>query len=69
MIPLSPDAVLGIWEAIKDHSFTRTFGGFMGQDVKGQEDLRGRVLESMKIWVKAAGHEGHAVMIESFAGS
>jgi hypothetical protein len=64
MIPLAPDAVLGIWNAIKKYRFTRTFGGFMGQDVRGDVDLRGRILESMKIWVKAAGHGDHIVMSE-----
>lgn len=62
MIPLNPDDIKGIWDAIKPYKFTRTFGGFMGQDVRGDIDLRGRVLESMKIFIKGAGHEDHALM-------
>lgn len=64
MIPLNPDDIQGIWDAIKPYKFTRTFGGFMGQDVDGDIDLRGRVLESMKIFVRGAGHEDHALMKE-----
>jgi hypothetical protein len=66
MIPLNPDDIKGIWDAIKTFPFTRTFGGFMGQDVRGTVDLRGRVLESMKIFVKRAGHGDHALINESF---
>lgn len=66
MIPLNPDDIKGIWDAIKGYAFTRTFGGFMGQDVKGNVDLRGRVLESMKIFVKKAGHTEHALVSEKF---
>lgn len=66
MIPLDPDAIAGIWDAIKEFKFTRTFGGFMGQDVRGSVDLRGRVLESMKIFVRGAGHGGHALVRERF---
>jgi len=64
MIPLNPDDIKGIWDAIKPFPFTRTFGGFMGQDVRGTVDLRGRVLESMKIFVRGAGHGGHALISE-----
>jgi hypothetical protein len=66
MIPLDPDAIAGIWDAIKGLGFTRTFGGFMGQDVRGSVDLRRRVLESMKIFVRGAGHGGHALVSEKF---
>jgi hypothetical protein len=66
MIPLNPDDIMGIWEAIRGFAFTRTFGGFMGQDVKGDVDLRGRVLESMKIFVKGAGHGEHSLVSERF---
>jgi hypothetical protein len=68
MIPLDPSAILGIWDAIKSFGFTRTFGGFMGQDVRGDVDLRGRVLESMKIFVRGAGHAEAAVVSEVFEG-
>lgn len=66
MIPLNPDDINGIWSAIKPYKFTRTFGGFMGQDVRGDVDLRGRVLESMKIFVGGAGHSDHPIMSEEF---
>ncbi|TLD25930.1 hypothetical protein E2P81_ATG09587 [Venturia nashicola] len=66
MIPLNPDDIAGIWSAIKPYKFVRTFGGFMGQDVRGDADLRARVLESMKIFVGGAGHVDHALMSEEF---
>lgn len=64
MIPLNPDDIYGIWSAIKSYKFVRTFGGFMRQDVRGDVDLRGRVLESMKIFVGGAGHADHVLMSE-----
>jgi hypothetical protein len=64
MIPLSPEAILGIWQAIKDWEFWETYGGFPGQDVRGENDLRVRVLESMKIWVGGLGIESEILKVE-----
>jgi hypothetical protein len=67
MIPLSPDAVWGIWKAVKGFEFRNTYGGFPGQDIRGDGDLRERVLESMKIWVGGLGllKAGEGVLGES----
>jgi hypothetical protein len=67
MIPLSPEAILGIWKAVKGFAFSTTYGGFPGQDIRGEEDLRARVLESMKIWVGNLGSvkDGEGVLGES----
>ncbi|KAF2270613.1 hypothetical protein CC78DRAFT_528368 [Lojkania enalia] len=62
MIPLTPTKIQGIWNALKPFAFTSTYGGFDGQNVH-RSDIKEAVLESMKIFVKAAGHE-HATVLE-----
>ena len=64
MIPLPPSAVHGIWIAIKPFSFESTYGGFPGQNLS-RPDLKERVLESMKIFLRRAGHEGAAIYTET----
>lgn len=60
MIPLAPDKIHGIWKALKPFDFTESYGGFMGQNNK-RPDLKKQLLESMKIFVRTAGHtEGSA---------
>lgn len=69
-IPMHPDAVLRIWNAIKGLEFHTAFGAFKGQDVReagdeaarGTGGVKGRLLESAKIYVKAAGWEAHPIM-------
>jgi len=46
-IPLGVEDMVRMWRVLKEWDFERTFGGFMGMDVKG--DAKARVLESMKI--------------------
>lgn len=64
MIPLPPHKIHGIWKALKPFEFDTTFGGFPGQNVT-RSDLKKQVLESMKIFLKTAGHEYAAVYEES----
>lgn len=64
MIPLSASAVYGIWKAIEPFEFETTHGGFPTQDVRAT-DLKKRVLESMKIWVRTAGHTEAQILEES----
>lgn len=64
MIPLSPEKIHGIWKALKPFQFTATYGGFPGQNVQ-REDLKEVILESMKIFLKTAGHYEAAVLQES----
>ena len=61
-IPLSPDAIHGIWNAIKDLDFEDTHGAFMGQEIRGNS--KERVLESAKIVVRASGHLQHPLLNE-----
>ncbi|CAG7564725.1 unnamed protein product [Fusarium equiseti] len=46
-IPLGVEDMVRMWGVLKEWEFERTFGGFMGMDVRG--DAKRRVLESMKI--------------------
>jgi hypothetical protein len=61
MIPLNPDAILGIWRAIQGYEFEVTYGAFVGMDVRGK-DVKGRVLESMKIQVSNEGYARHELL-------
>ncbi|KAF2707780.1 hypothetical protein K504DRAFT_483099 [Pleomassaria siparia CBS 279.74] len=64
MIPLPPPKIHGIWKALKPFDFEASFGGFPGQNVR-REDLKQQVLESMKIFVKTAGHANADILLES----
>jgi len=64
MIPLTPKAILGIWNAIKGLEFDSTYGGFPGQNLT-RPDLKKQVLESMKIFLKRGGHEEADIFGES----
>ncbi|KAI9840554.1 MAG: hypothetical protein M1837_001534 [Sclerophora amabilis] len=63
MIPLPPREILNIWRAIKPLRFTATHGAFLGMDIRA-EDVKGRVLESMKIQVRAEGYDEHVLLQE-----
>ncbi|CZR65999.1 related to metallo-beta-lactamase family protein [Phialocephala subalpina] len=63
MIPLPPAAIQKIWEALKPYEFTATFGAFMGMDLYGA-NLKGRLLESMKIQIRGEGWEQHKLLEE-----
>ncbi|KAL9061582.1 MAG: hypothetical protein Q9162_000114 [Coniocarpon cinnabarinum] len=71
-IPLSPPIIMGIWDAVKNFDWHTTHGAFQGMDVHGHGDtveekyreMKGRVLESMKIQVRAEGHVDAAVLKE-----
>lgn len=64
MIPLSPDKIHGIWKALKPFDFTATYGGFPGQNNK-RKDLKKQLLESMKVFVRTAGHENAQILEET----
>lgn len=63
MIPLPPDAINNIWQAIKPFDFDTTHGAFLGMDVR-DEKLKERMFDSMKIQVKAEGWKEHAILGE-----
>lgn len=65
MVPLPPDAIQGIWDAVKPFDFTETHGLFVGWDIRG-EDVKARVLESMKIQVRGQGFAEASIFRESW---
>lgn len=68
-IPLDPNKIMQIWRAIQPYDFRATFGVFKGANVvekPGQRmSLKGRVLESAKIQVKAMGWTDHTMLTET----
>jgi hypothetical protein len=52
-----------MWKALKPFDFTASYGGFPGQNVR-RSDLKKQVLESMKIFIRTAGHTSAAVLEE-----
>lgn len=66
-IPLGPDDISKMWGVLKKHVFTSTHGAFVGTDIVA-DDIKGRVLESMKIQCKYSGHRSHAILSESWDG-
>ena len=65
MIPLPPAELMKMWQAIQPYDFESTHGAFAGLDVR-DENVKGRVLDSMKIQIKAMGWEDHALLKESW---
>ena len=63
MIPLSPNAILDIWRAIKPFAFNTTYGAFVGMNVRDSA-LKERMLQSMKTQVRIGGWENHAIFDE-----
>ncbi|KAK3717798.1 hypothetical protein LTR37_005569 [Vermiconidia calcicola] len=74
-IPMHPDDILGIWHKVKSLHFHTCMGAFKGQDVRtldnererGTGGVKGRLLESCKIFVKATGwkEDQHAIFAET----
>ena len=61
MIPLPPSDILQIWRAIEPYDFDTTHGAFVGMDVR-DVNLKGRMLESMKIQTRGEGWERHEML-------
>lgn len=57
-----------MWKMLRPWRYSSTHGAFLGQDVYGrpedQNDMRWRVLESMKIQVRAQGWLEHPLLAE-----
>lgn len=68
-IPLHPDDILMIWHKVKDLKFHSAFGAFAGMDVRtmsnederGTGGVKGRLLESCKIYTRAMGWREHQI--------
>lgn len=64
MIPLPPDVIADMWKILKRYEFRSTHGAFVGTDIIA-DDIKQRVLESMKIEVRGMGYKSHALLEES----
>lgn len=74
-IPLHPDEILMIWRKVKDLDFHTCIGAFRGQDIytmdnekeRGTGGVKGRLLESCKIYVGAMGwkKDQHGIFAET----
>ncbi|EME44129.1 hypothetical protein DOTSEDRAFT_71814 [Dothistroma septosporum NZE10] len=64
MIPLPPNEMLKMWQALKPFEFESTHGAFAGLDVR-DKNVKGRVLESMKIQARNEGWHDVAILEES----
>ncbi|KAK9467371.1 beta-lactamase-like protein [Lipomyces arxii] len=60
MIPLDPDSILGIWDAVKDLQFNQVHSGWPGRVVKPDGKLK--ILESAKLIVQAMGYTQHTML-------
>ncbi|KAL8714638.1 MAG: hypothetical protein Q9220_001587 [cf. Caloplaca sp. 1 TL-2023] len=63
MIPLAPDDIMNIWQAIQPFDFHTTIGGFIDMTVRDQ-NVKARILESMKIQVRSQGWKEHRILDE-----
>ncbi|KAK3673093.1 hypothetical protein LTR78_006933 [Recurvomyces mirabilis] len=71
-IPLHPDDILMIWNKVKHLEFHSAYGAFKGMDVytmsneagRGTGGVKGRLLQSCKIYVGAMGWREHSVFEE-----
>ena len=63
MIPLDPDTIMGIWQAIRTLDFNTTYGSFHGMTVR-DEDAKERILQSMKTQVRHGGWKQHRLLDE-----
>jgi hypothetical protein len=61
MIPLSADEIARMWSILKNYEFRSTHGAFIGVDIE-DDNLKTRVLQSMKIQVKSMGWENHLLL-------
>lgn len=72
-IPLHPDDIHQIWIKVKDLDFETALGAFEGMDIytmpnessRGTGGVKGRLLESCKIYVKAMGWTQHGILSET----
>lgn len=67
MIPLSPNEMRKIWQALEPFSFHTVHGAFVNLDIRAS-DVKDRILQSMKIQTYAEGHPDHPLMSASLDG-
>ena len=62
-IPLPPNSIKKVWDAVKLWQFTSTYGLMKGLNVH-DDNLKRRVLESAKIQIRAEGYSEHELLDE-----
>jgi len=61
MIPLPPSELIKMWRVLETLDFESTHAAFVGTDIY-DKDLKGRVLESMKIQARNEGYAEHEIL-------
>ena len=64
-IPLPPSEIYKMWQVLKKLDFESTHGAFVGTEVRDQ-NVKGRVLESMKIQTRSEGYSEHEILNEQW---
>lgn len=62
-IPLNADEIARMWGILNQYDFESTHGAFLGMDVYGP-NVKGEVLESMKIQLRFMGYADHPLLKE-----
>ena len=60
LLPLPPDTLVSMWNVLKTIDFESSHGAFPSRDVR-DKNLKARVLESMQIQARSAGHRDHDI--------
>lgn len=64
MIPLPPAELFKMWQALRPLEFESTHGAFAGLDIRDQ-NVKARVLESMRIQARNEGWDDVEILKES----
>jgi glyoxylase-like metal-dependent hydrolase (beta-lactamase superfamily II) len=62
MLPLPPNTLLSMWNVLKTIDFDSSYAPFPSRDVR-DTNLKARVLESMQIQARNAGHTEHEIFL------
>ena len=60
-IPLPPSKIYKMWQVLKKLDFESTHAAFVGTDIR-DKNVKGRVLESMKIQARNEGYAEHEIL-------
>ncbi|KAK5172166.1 uncharacterized protein LTR77_003804 [Saxophila tyrrhenica] len=61
MIPLPPSELIKMWQVLKTLNFESTYAAFVGTEIR-DKNVKGRVLESMKIQARNEGYNEHEIL-------
>lgn len=63
-LPLGPDAVNGIWQALKHVEFTKVYGLIPAAQCQDDSGFRARLLKSIQLHLRCAGYTAHPLLEE-----